>query len=88
MIYFFVFLFASTALVADDSIRRIESLLTIGDAQAAIIELQPLLAQDPDNLALQRLEVASLARRDDITAILRPIAAIATTQKAPLIRPS
>lgn len=69
MIYFLLFLLTSTSLFASTS--RIEALLTIGDAQQALIELEPLLASDPDSRDLQRLEVLSLARRGDITALLK-----------------
>ena len=69
MIYVIFFILISVSLSANTS--RIEALLTIGDAQQALIELEPLLAQDPDNKGLQRLEVMSLAKRADITALLK-----------------
>lgn len=69
MIYFLFLLFISTSLSASTS--RIEALLTIGDAQQALLELEPLLASDPDNRSLQRLEVLSLARKKEITPLLK-----------------
>ncbi len=68
MILFSLLLLATTTF---DSSRRIEQLLAIGDHQQATYELQPLLAKDPDNIALQRLEVISLARSNDIQSLLK-----------------
>lgn len=69
MIFFLLFLVWLSPLSADQS--RIEALLTIGDAHLAMSELEPLLAEDPDNRTLQRLEILSLAKRGDITALLK-----------------
>ncbi len=67
MFYIIFFLFATISLQAD----RIESLLAIGDGQQALIELAPLLAKDPDNTSLQRLEIRSFAKQTNIPALLK-----------------
>ena len=70
IVYIFLFILGSGALFSEPA-RRIETLLSIGDAEEALLELQPLLAKDPDNQMLQKLEVMSLAKRGDITALLK-----------------
>ncbi|MCE5294037.1 MAG: HEAT repeat domain-containing protein [Chlamydiales bacterium] len=50
---------------------RIESLLAIGDAHGALLELEPMLAADPDNRLLQRQEIQCLAKQGNITALLK-----------------
>lgn len=53
------------------NLQRIESMLTINDPKGALQELQRLLAEDPDNGALRRFEIISLARLQDITSLLK-----------------
>ncbi len=64
-------LLCCTNCLAADPVKRIESLLAIGDVMQAKQELLPLLENDPDNIALQRLEVISFARSNDILALLK-----------------
>ncbi len=67
MIYLLILLFCSTSLFAD----RIESLLAIGDAEQALVEIEIALQKDPLNRQLERQRIVSLAKKGDITALLK-----------------